>query len=102
MEEVVPVVHWLKCRVFQPMVWWADITIIGPDTIAPVDKAASTYNHKPIKLDGKLELDVVFDDKAVQTPVYLKMDSTHQLFRSEGVCNLLGIVTYHPSVLIQK
>ena len=67
-----------------------------------MDKAAFTYDHKPIRLDGKLELDIVFDDKAVQTPVYLKMNSTDQLLLSEGVCCLLGILTYHPSVQIQK
>ncbi len=71
----------------------ADISIIGAElfkTIAaatrlkrrslkPVDKAAFTYDHK---LDGKLELDIVFEDKA---PVYLKMDSSDQLLLSEEV-----------------
>ena len=94
----------------------ADITIIGPElfkTIAaatrmkkrclkPVDKAAFTYDHRPIQLDGKLELDIAFEGKAIQTPVYIKMDSSYQLLLSEGVCRQLGIITYHPSVRMKK
>ncbi len=56
-------------------------------SLKPVDKAAFTYDHKP---DGKLELDIVFEDKALATPIYLKMDSSDQLLLSEGVCCQLG------------
>ena len=94
----------------------ADISIMGAElfkTIAaatrmtkkclkPVDKSAFTFDHKPIRLDGKLELDIVFDGKTLCTPIYLKMDSTDQLLLSEGVCRQLGIVSYHPSVLAKK
>ncbi|XP_064398966.1 uncharacterized protein LOC135345475 [Halichondria panicea] len=94
----------------------ADISIMGAElfktvaaatrmkkrSLKSVDKAAFTYDHKPIKLDGKLELDIVFEDKALATPVYLKMDSSDQLLLSEGVCCQLGIVSYHPSVENKK
>ena len=53
-------------------------------------------------MDGKLELDIAFEGKAIQTSVYIKMDSSYQLFLSEGVCRQLGIITYHPSVRMKK
>ena len=94
----------------------ADISIMGADlfkTIAaatkmkkrhlkPVDKAAFTYDNRPIKLNGKLELDIVFGGKTVTTPIYLKMDAGDQLLLSEGICSHLGIVSYHPSVMSKK
>ena len=53
---------------------------------------------KPFRLDGKLELDVSFNDHTMMTDVYFKMDASDQLLLSEGVYQQLGIVTYHPEV----
>ena len=94
----------------------SDITIIGSElfkTVAaathmkkrclkPVDKAAFTYDNKPIRLDGRLDLEISFEGKVVHTPVYIKMDSSDQLLLSEGVCRQLGVVSYHPSVIAKK
>ena len=94
----------------------ADITIMGPElfkTVAaatrmkkrclkPVDKSAYTYDHKPIHLDGRLDLDISFAEKTLQTPVYIKMDATDQLLLSEGVCRQLAIISYHRSVQTSK
>ena len=90
----------------------ADITIInGPmfkwvaavarlrkrDFKAP-DKTPHAYGQKPFKLDGRLDLDITFGDKAMNTPIYVKMDAKEDLLLSEGVCRQLNIVTYHPEV----
>ena len=36
------------------------------------------------------------------TPVYLKMDVHNTPLLSEGVCHQLGIISYHPSVVLQQ
>ena len=64
----------------------------------PADKIPCTYNCQPFSLDGRMDLDVTFGDKTMQTPVYIKMDAPDQLLLSEGVCRQLGIVTYHKDV----
>lgn len=56
------------------------------------------YNQQSFTLDGRMDLDVSFDDKTMKTPVYLKMDTHDQLFLSEGLCRQLGIISYHPEV----
>ena len=90
----------------------ADITIIGgrlfkrvalaarlkkKDFMKP-DKTPRTYDQKPFTLDGKMDLDVVFEDRAMRTSVYIKMDAHDQLLLSEGVCRQLGIISYHSKV----
>ena len=90
----------------------ADITIInGPmfkrvaavarlhkrDFKAP-DKTPYGYGQKPFRLDGRLDLDIMFGDRTMNTPIYVKMDAKEDLLVSEGVCRQLGIVTYHPEV----
>ena len=62
------------------------------------DKILYTYDHQPFSLDGKLELDITFDNHTMRTPVYIKMDAREPLLLSEGVCHQLGIIKYHPSV----
>ena len=62
------------------------------------DKIPYTYDHQPFSLDGKLELDITFDNHTMRTPVYVKMDAREPLLLSEGVCHQLGIIKYHPSV----
>ena len=90
----------------------ADITIIGGDLFKkvasvahlkkrdfkPADKIPRTYDQRPFKVDGKMDLDISFGDVTMQTPVYIKMDAADQLLLSEGVCRQLGIVTYHDEV----
>ena len=90
----------------------ADITIIGgrlfkrvalavrlkkKDFMKP-DKTPRIYDQKPFTLDGKMDLDVVFEYRAMRTSVYIKMDAHDQLLLSEGVCRQLGIISYHSKV----
>lgn len=56
-----------------------------------------TYCLQTFDLDGRLDLDLTFNDKTMTTPVYVKFDAHDQLRLSEGVCRQLGIITYHPS-----
>ena len=90
----------------------ADITIIGGSLFKKVttvarlkkrdfmkaDRVPRTYDQRPFKLDGRMDLDVVFGDKQMRTPLYIKMDAHDQLLLSEGVCLQLGIIKYHPDV----
>ena len=64
----------------------------------PADKTPYNYDKKPVRLDGKLELDVSFQDNTMTTDIYVKMDASEPLLLSEGVCRQLGIVSYHPEV----
>ena len=93
----------------------ADITIMGPELFKKVaavaklkkrrlkkaDKVPHTYDRREFKLDGRLDLDINFNDKTMNTAVYLKMDAHDDLLLSGGVCHHLGIVAYQPSVLRQ-
>ena len=90
----------------------ADITIMGSNafkqvaTVAklrkrdfkPPDKAPKNYDLKPFHVDGMIEIDVEFQDKAMITPIYVKMDAPEELLLSEGVCRQLSIISYHPEV----
>ena len=90
----------------------ADITIIGGGLFQKVaaaarlkkrdfkraDKIPRTYDQQTFILHGKMDLDISFGDKTMSTAVYVKMDANDQLLLSEGVCNQLGIVTYHHDV----
>ena len=90
----------------------ADITIMNGAMLAkiaaaarlkkkyfqPANKVPRTYSQERFKLDGRMDLDVTFGDKTMCTPVYIKMDAHNPLLLSEGVCNRLGIVSYHPDV----
>ena len=90
----------------------ADITIMGSELFKKVaavaglkkqqfkltDKQPHTYDRRQFKLDGRLDLDVSFNNKTMHTPVYVKMDAYDDLLLSEGVCWQLGIVTYHSQV----
>ena len=93
----------------------ADIMIMGPELFKKVatfaklkksqfkeaDKVPHTYDRRQFKLDGRLDLDVDFDDKTMNTPIYVKMDAHDDLLLSEGVCRHLGIIVYHPRVKSQ-
>ena len=92
----------------------ADITIMGGKLFQKVASAAKlkkknfkpsgitprTYDQKPFTLDGRMELDMEFNDKRMKTTVYIKMNVHDQLLLSEGVCRQLGIVQYHPDVRV--
>ena len=62
-----------------------------------VDKVPRIYCQQTFHLDGRLDLNLTFNDKTMTTPVYIKFDAHDQLLLSEGVCRQLGIITYHPS-----
>ena len=62
------------------------------------DKTPRGYDRKPFHIDGKVNLDICFQDKVMNTPVYVKMDAPEQLLLSEGTCRQLGIISYHPEV----
>ena len=61
----------------------ADITIMGADLFKKVAAVAHLKKRQsdkvPYKLDGKLELDITFQDRTLCTPVYLKMDAHDSL-----------------------
>ncbi len=90
----------------------ADITIIGGILFKKVaavaklkkkdfkkpGKTPRTYDQKPFKLDGRMDLDISFGDKTMCTPISINMNAKEQLLLSEGVCHQLGIVTYHSDV----
>ena len=90
----------------------ADITILGGKLFKKVaavarlkkkhlkeaDKLARNYDQGTISLGGCRDLDITFQEKILNTPVYIKMDAPEQLLLSEGVCRQLGILTYHPKV----
>ena len=90
----------------------ADITIMGGKLFKevasvarlrkrdfiPADKIPHTYNRQPFSLDGRMDLEIMFGDRIMKTPVYVKMDAPDQLLLSEGVCRQLGIVSYHKDV----
>ena len=91
----------------------ADISIMGLDLFKQVaaaarlrkrdfkkpDKVPQTYDGRSFSLDGRMDLDLSFGDKTVNTPMYVKMDAQDQLLLSEGVCRKLEIVSYHPDVI---
>ena len=90
----------------------ADITIVGAEafkriaTVAKLhrrdfkqpDKTPRTHDQKTFHIDGRVDLDITFQECTMKTPVYVKMDAKEQLLLSEGVCRQLGIVTYHGAV----
>ena len=90
----------------------ADITIIGGKLFKKVamaarlkkkdfmkpDKMHRTYDQKAFRLDGRMDLDITFEDRTMHTPVYVKIDAHDQLLLSEGVCRQLEIFSYHSKV----
>jgi len=45
-----------------------------------------------LPFNGIINLDVVFQDKVMWTPIYIKIDACDRLLLSEGVCQQLGIL----------
>ena len=68
-------------------------------TSNPQNKTPRTYDQKTFRIDGRIDVDISFQQHTMKTPVYIKMDAKEQLLLSEGVCRQLGVVTYHPSVV---
>ena len=56
------------------------------------------YNNERFQLDGRMDLEITFQDTTICIVVYIKMDAQEQLLISEGVCSQLGLVTYHREV----
>ena len=90
----------------------SDITILGGEMFKkvasvarlrkkdfqPPDKTLRNYDQQPFTVDGRIDIDVAFQDKTMKTTVYVKMDAPKDLLLSEGVCRQLGILTYYPEV----
>ena len=88
----------------------SDITIIRGDlfyqivaevhlkvqSLKTAEQKACTYDQKPITLDGQMDMKIGFGEKTITTTVYVKLVAPDQLLLSETVCQLLGIVSYHP------
>ncbi len=65
----------------------ADITIMNGDMLKkisiavrlkkkdlrPADKSPRAYNRQPFTLDGRMDLEIAFGERAMTTPVYIKM-----------------------------
>ena len=49
------------------------------------DRIPQTYDRKTFNLDGRMDMEVTFEGKAMCTPVYIKMDAADQLLLSEEV-----------------
>ena len=91
----------------------ADISIMGREVFRKVaavarlrkknfkkpDKTPYGYNQQPFRVDGKMDMDITFNDITITTPVYIKLDAKDQLLLSEGVCRQLGIIQYHPQTM---
>ena len=58
----------------------------------PPDKAAKNYDLKPFHVDGMIEIDIEFQDKAMVTPIYVKMDVLEFYYLKECVDNLVIIL----------
>ena len=90
----------------------SDITIMGAELFAKVavtarlhkrdlkkaDRIPRMYDQRTFSLDGWLDLDIEFDGKSLNTPVYLRKEAQDQLLLSEGVSRQLGIISYHRDV----
>ena len=63
-----------------------------------IDKQAFTYNKQLITLDGRVDINISFEDKQIYTTAYVKMEAPNQLLLSKAVCRQLGIIRYHPNV----
>ena len=76
----------------------AGITLIGPEafkTIAAVaklhpcdfklpDKTPRIYDQKTFHIDGRIDMDIFFEEHTMKTPVYVKIDAKEHLLLSEG------------------
>lgn len=60
-------------------------------------KLKPTETGMTVKLDGRLNLDVTFNDKTMHPSAYIKMNA-HDDLLSEEVCSQLDIVPYHSQV----
>ena len=94
----------------------SDLTITGAELFAKVavtarlhkrdfkkaDKVPRTYDQRTLSLDGRLDLDIEFDGKSLNTPVYVRKEAQDQLLLSEDVSRQLGIIGYHREVHLLK
>ena len=86
----------------------ADITIMNGDFFKkiavaahlkkkPAVKSPHAYNRQPFTLDCLMDLEVI-GERAITTPMYIKMEAHDPLLLSEGVFCQLDIISYHPEV----
>ena len=66
------------------------------------DKQPTTYDQRTFTLDGMINMEIKFKDKAMKTPVYIKMGAHDQLLLSEGLCCQLGVVSYDLAVQVWR
>ena len=64
----------------------------------PSYKTPKNYDLKLFHVDGMTKVDIEFQGKTMNTCVYVKMDAPEELLLSEGVCQQLSIISYHPEV----
>ena len=62
------------------------------------DRTPRNYDRNLFTLDGRIDLDVMFNDQEMCMPVYVKADAHEQSLLSEGVCRQLWILQYHADV----
>jgi len=82
----------------QPISLNAKVAHLQKKEFKPPDKTPVGYDNRPFKLNGSLDLAIMFADHTLHTTVYLKMDARDPLLLSEGACDLLGVTMYHPDV----
>ena len=76
----------------------ASVAKLRKKDLKPADKVPRNYDQRPFTLHGRMDLDISFAGKTMTTPVYIKIDAKEQLLLSEGVCQQLSIIQYHPDV----
>ena len=78
----------------------ADITIMGSNAFKQVasvaglkkrdfkkpDKVPRNYDQQPFHVDGKIVIDIEFQERTMTTPVYVKMDAPEELCSCQKVC----------------
>ena len=76
----------------------ASVAKLKRKSLKRADKTPRTYDMRVFTLDGRMNLDIKFGGRTMNTPVYIKMDSPTGLLLSEKICQQLRILTYHPSI----
>ena len=66
--------------------------------LKPSEQRACTYDQKPITLDGQIDMMITFSGKTIMNTVFVKLVAPDKLLLSENVCQMLGVVSYHPDV----
>ena len=70
----------------------ATVARLKKNRLKPPDKVPKSYDHRTFSLDGKMELDVAYQETTIKTPIYIKLDAPEQLLLGEGH-QLLSVLT---------